>query len=144
MVKLIVSATGAVEPLPSGFYDVQSILVLGNPAKDFSSLAGICNQAGRVTLTAGAVFHGSLHAGYFLSGINDFLNGKTLAGAEVEPVGVATLHQVIQSAQVSVGQVVYVDVVTNAGAVRGVVVGAEYGDSRALALDGLKNNGDEV
>ena len=107
------TTAGAVVPLPGSLHNLRDVLVLGNPAQNLSSFAGVCNQAGGVALTARTILHGSLHAGYLLGGIDNLLHGEAIAGTEVEPVGVTTLHQVIQSAQVGIGQVVYMDVVAD-------------------------------
>ncbi len=120
------------------------VLVLGHPAQHLLGLAGVRDQAGRIALAAVAVGHGSLLAGHLLGGVDDLLDGKPLARAEVEPVGVAALHEIVERAQMRVREIVHVDVVADARAVRRIVIRAEDRDAGALALDGLQNDGNEV
>ncbi len=138
------TATGAVEPLPCGFNDVVGILMLGNPAEDFRSLAGVGDEARGVAFATITVGDWARLARDLFRGINDFLDGKSLASTEVEPVGFTTLHQVVHGTKVRVGEVIDVDVVANAGSIGCVVVGSKDGEGWAQTLDGLQDNGDEV
>ena len=82
----------------------------------------------------GSDFDGDGVAGDAADGVDDLLDGEAGAVAEVvdEPLlGGAGCFEGFQGEQVGVGEVAYVDVVANAGAVVGGVVVAED-------LDGLR------
>jgi len=68
----------------------------------------------------------------------------TLPGAEIagEPVG--AVLEPLQGLDVGVGEICDVDIVPDAGPVRGVVVGAEDLDAVPLPIGGLEYQGDEM
>lgn len=81
---LIVAAARASHPLPCGFHNGPGILAPSFPAEDFLGFLRIGNQAGRVAFAARAVADGNFFAGDFFSRFQDFPDGKSQAGSEVE------------------------------------------------------------
>lgn len=76
--------------------------------------------------------------------VNDLTHGEALVIAQVEDLGGAALAEIVEAEDVGLGEIGDMDVVADAGAVGGVVVGAEDGDGRSLTEGGLEDEGDEV
>ena len=97
----------------------------GSPGRRATNSVGIC--------LAGGLRGGGQH----------LLHAGALAGAQVEDVAVAA-GQEVQRLQVGVGQIQHVDVVADAGAVGGGVVGAEHLDRRCPPGRRLHHQRDQV
>ena len=83
-------------------------------------------------------------SGNLAGGVNDFLYGKANTIAEVENIAFAAVHQVIHSKNMCLSQVGHMDVVTNTGAVLGVVVVTKDGDELTLAIWHLQNQRNQM
>lgn len=140
----IVAVARTGHPLPGCFHDGSGVLAAGFPAEDFPGLLGIGNQAGRVAFAARTVADGDFPAGDFFSRFQDFPDGKPQAGSQIEAFRGAALHQVVHRSQVGVRQVVDVDVVADAGAVRRIVIRAEDFDVFLFPGQREQDVGDEV
>jgi len=133
--------------LPGGVGGGDDVIqvVLGLPAQDLSDAGGIADELGRVSRAAGE-FLGLQVQSRGGDDLGDHLAYRgPLAGAHVEDVlgHVLTTGQVVQGGDMSAGEVLDVDVVTHAGAVRSRVVGAE--DLGGLTLgEPVEHHGDEV
>ena len=138
------AAARASHPLPCGFHNGPGILAPGFPAEDFLGFCRIGDQAGWISFPAGAVADGNLLPGDFFSGFQDFPDGKPQAGTQVEALRGASLHQVVHGFQVGVRQVVHVDVVPDAGAVRSIIIRPENFNVFLLPGQRQQNVGNEV
>src|SRR5204863_8288857 len=102
------------------------------------SLLGRSDQGGWVAFAAGAFFHRDLFAGDFLDSPNDFAHGIALASSQVVMESRAWL-EFFQDEEMSVRQVIDMNIVANTGPVGGWIVGAENLDVRTLPKDGLND-----
>ena len=109
---------------------------LGLPAENLVGLAGVGPDLLDVALAALSDLVGNLDAGGLFEGVDEAEHGASVAGAEVEDFeagGVILAEQALEGHYVSLGQVVDVDVVADAGSVRSVVIVAEDGQLLAYA-----------
>ena len=135
---------GLAHPVPGGLDVGVGVFVLGFPAEDGFGFGGVADEFGGVAGAAGAVADGDGFAGDFFGGGDDFFDGEAAAGAEVDGGAFAAVAEVGECEGVGGGEVVDVDVVADAGAVGGGVVGAEDGDGVDVAPDGHEDAGDKV
>jgi hypothetical protein len=91
---------------------------------------GSATSEWRIARAARAVADRDFFAGDFLGGGDDFLHGNADAGAEVAAQGFPAGGQMIEREGMGVGEILDVDVIPDAGAVRSVVIGAENLDDR--------------
>jgi hypothetical protein len=94
------------------------------PAEFALDFGGVGEEAGRVACAAWVLDNLEVLAGNFADGLDDLADGVALADAEVVSTAVAWLESV-HDLGVGVGEVFDVDVIADAGAVGGWVVGAE-------------------
>jgi hypothetical protein len=127
-------------PGPGAFDDFFDGLEFRGPAKFALDFVGAGNEAGGVARAAGFLDYGNGFAGDFFAGGDDFADAGAAAGAEV--VEGAALYA--EGEDVGLGEVDDVDIVADAGAVRGLVVGAVDFDVRFLAEGDLDDVRDEV
>ena len=76
--------------------------------------------------------------------LDDLAVGEALAVAQIEGGGGIALFQIVQRQQVSIDQILHMDIIPHAGAVPGGIVGAVKGETLPLALGDLKNDGDQM
>ncbi len=134
---------GAV-PVPGGFEDGFDGGVLDAPVEFGLGFAGVGVEGGRVAGAAGFFDGGDFLAGDFFGGVDDFADGGGGAGAEVVEEGLAGLFEFFEYGDVGAAEVVDVDVVAEAGAVGGRVIGAEDFDVFAFAEGDVEDEGNEV
>jgi len=106
-------------------------------------LFGAGYEAGGVAFAAGLDLYGDGVAGDAAGGFDDLLDGEAAAVAEVEDHPVAR-GEGVEGEDVGVGEVGYVDVVADAGAVGGGIVFAEDEDLFAAAEGNVEDEGDDV
>src|SRR5713226_7466703 len=104
-------------------------------------LAG--NENRGITGTARTPFARDLAAGDAFRDINDFEDRNTTAVADVEGFA-GNAVDLLQRADVGIGDVEHVDVVTDAGSVRRGIVRAEDIDMGQSTGSGIENTGDDV
>ena len=131
-------------PLPGRLQNAVGITVLWNPAQHLPGLAVGGDQHSRVTGPAGRQFHREVHTGDSLGRLDDFPDRQPLLAAQVEDLALASPEQVLQGQPMRRSQVAGVDVIPDAGAVRGGVIGTEDGNALPLALRCLKHQWNQV
>lgn len=82
-------------------------------------------------------------AGHLLDSGNHLAHGLAVARAQVDGQALAFVLQVMQGLYVGLGQVGHVNIIAHAGAVPGVVIGAENLDMPAAALGGVHHQRDQ-
>jgi hypothetical protein len=130
-------------PSPGGLNDFFEGRVSGYPVEGFFEFFAAGNEDGGIAGAARAEFAWDLAAGDALGGADDFENGKAAAVADVEGFAGDAID-FLEGADVRVGDVEDVDVVSNASAVGGGVVSAEDVDMRQIAGGGIEDAGDEM
>lgn len=96
---------------------------LGGPAELFGGTGSVGSQVENVTGTAGSNLVREVATDGGAEGADHLVDGAALAGTQVPGADTGVVGaEVVQSLQVAVGQVENVDVVTDGGAVVGVVV----------------------
>ncbi len=107
------------------------------------SLFGACDEAGGVAGATRFDFGGDGVAGDAAGGFDDFFDGEAGAVAEIEDE-LVVLVEGVEGEQVGVGEIGYVDVVADAGAVGGGVVFAVDEDLFAAAEGYIEDERDDV
>ena len=118
----------------------------GFPAKHLVGLFGIGPHFLYVAGAAGRVCPVELHAGSLFESVDDLLGADPVARADVEhfeAVAVSVEHA-LHGFDMGLGQVYYIYVIADAGAVGRVVVVAEHLELLAYADGCLRNVGNEV
>ena len=96
---------------------------LGSPAKLVVGAGGVGSQVQDVTVTAGSNLVGEVATNGGGKGADHLVDGAALAGTKVPGADTGVVcAQVVQSLEVTVGQIEDVDVVTDSGTVVGGVV----------------------
>ena len=83
-------------------------------------------------------------AGDLAGGVNDFFDGKADAVAQIKDVALAAVHQIIHRQNMRLCQIRHMDVVSNTGAVLGVVVIAKNRNVLALSVGNLQNQRNQM
>ena len=99
--------------------------VLSHPAQLTLGLGGVGVALGDIAGAAGLDDVGELLAAGFLKGMDDIQHAVALAGAQVADEEAAIGLQLADGADMAAGQIHHVDVIADAGAVRGGVIVAE-------------------
>ena len=118
----------------------------GFPAKHLVGLFGIGPHFLYVAGAAGRVCPVELHAGSLFESVDDLLGADPVARADVEhfeAVAVSVEHA-LHGLDMGLGQVYYIYVIADAGAIGRVVVVAEHLELLAYADGCLRNVGNEV
>src|SRR6266436_8692983 len=102
--------------------------------------AGARYEHGRITGTARDFARGDGVPGYAANGFDHFANAISAAGTEIVDELVA-LAQSIEHEDVRAGEIAHMNVITDAGAIRGGIVGAENRDVFALSERDLQCEG---
>ena len=95
------------------------------PAEEFFCLGGIGPEGRQITIPAGTDHIRQLHIVGLIKGVHQFQNRDAVAGAQVDGFHTVVVLSVLQSLQVADCKVYYMEVVSLASAVGGVVVTAE-------------------
>ena len=117
------------------------------PAEEFVGAGTVGVNGRHVAGTTVAEHVVQFLADHFLGGVQHFQHGKAVATAKIEDFAtfcVSVFYEVIHGLDMRVGDVAHVKVIADAGAVAGVVVGAEDGHLRQLARRHLHDDGDQV
>lgn len=117
--------------------------MLGLPTKHAVELVFAGNEYGGVAGAARREFVRDFAAGYFFGGVEDFEDGKAAAVADVESFA-GDGFDGFEGAEMGIGDVQNVDVVADASAVGGRIVGAKDFELGNRAKGGVENFGDEV
>lgn len=128
-------------PFPGRSDDFPRIRMGGMPAKDSFTLLGRGDEDGRVTAAACLFGDFEIDARDFLCGIDDVADGEAIFAAQVEISAVSTFKKVLHGEYMSISEVYDVDVVTDAGAIRGRIVRAIDRDVVAHALCCFQDEG---
>ena len=131
-------------PLPGGGDDFFCIRVGRLPAQGFFAFLGRCDEDRGVAGAARFFGDFEIDAGHGFRGVDDVADAEAVFAAQVEIVAIAALEQIFHSQHMGIGQIHHVDVVADAGAVGGGVVGAVNGDVVADALGRFQDDGDQV
>ena len=131
-------------PFPCGGDDVFDIGVLNLPAEFLLRLGGVGVEGGWIASAALGFYYGNFQAGYLLNCGDDFADGVGGAGSEVVEIGRAGFVEFFKDRDVGARKIVDVDIVAEAGAVGGRVVGAEDFDVFAASGGGVDDERDEV
>ncbi len=127
-------------PVPGGADDILDFGEPGFPVEgDLSSLGG-GYEFRRVTDTAGLGYGGDGFSCDLFAGPDDLEHGATGSGSEVE----GALDAWLEGKDMGLGEIDHVDVIADAGAVRGGVIGAVDFAMFFLAEGDLEHIGDEV
>ena len=121
-------------PFPGRSDDFPRIRMGGMPAKDSFTLLGRGDEDGRVTAAACLFGDFEIDARDFLCGIDDVADGEAIFATQVEISAVSTFKKVLHGEYMSISEVYDVDVVTDAGAIRGRIVRAIDRDMVTHAL----------
>ena len=127
-------------PRPCAFHDGLDIFKAGNPAEFATDFIGGSDKARRIAGAAGFLNGFDIGSRDFFARLDHFTNGGSAAGAQIVEITFFGL----QSKNVSLGEVQYVDVVAYARAIGRGVVGAKNIHRLALAESDLEDVGDEV
>ena len=127
-------------PEPSGFNDLFNRGKPGFPAKLFDGLLRPGKQSRWIASPAGFLDGGDGFAADTFAGIDHFAYGLSLAIAEVEEPAFTRFHR----EHVCLGQIDDMNVIANAGAVRGGVIGAKDFAFAGLPKRDLKDIRDKV
>lgn len=117
--------------------------VLGFPAEGAVKFFFAGDQDGGIAGAARRKFAGDLMTGDFFGGVDNFEDGETAAIADVESFA-GDGFDGFEGADVGIGDIEDVDVIANAGAVGGGVIGTEDFELRDEAESGVENFGDEM
>lgn len=131
-------------PIPSRSDNLFNRRMTWFPAKYFFTFLGGSNEHCWISGAAAFFYHFEVLARHFLCSFNHFADAEALFAAQVEVVAFSALKQVFHGQYMGLGQVDDVDVVPDAGAVRGGVVGAVDGDVVPDTLGGFQDEGDQV
>lgn len=131
------------EPLPSRVDDLIEVGDLWLPAEFVLCPVRRCDQYRRVAGTAVASFDWNFLSCDPPGGIDHFADRKLAAGTEVVAASVAGLN-CVDGQNVCFAQIFNVNIVANAGAVFGRVIGAENSDAMAAAQCRLQGDWNEV
>lgn len=127
---------GAAAHVVDGFF--------GGPAQYFCSLVGLGVATGNVSTATGHDLVRNILAAGLGEGLDHFKDAAALAGTQVNGMPTRMVLCKLQGCQVAIHQVHDVDIVTDAGAIRGVVVIAKYAEEGALTMGDLGDIGHEV
>ncbi len=126
-------------PIPSRFDDRFHVGVGRSPTQSLSRQARVGDQFRRVTRATRTHRFRDRVTGNFATRLDDLANARSPAGPQVQAQTFSRL-QTFERPQVSITQIVDVDVVTDTGSVRRGVVIAENGDFVALPQCDLQHD----
>lgn len=118
--------------------------MLGFPAQNFLGLCRVRDEGRRV---AGASAHdaeGNLFAGNLFRTADDVEDARACLRSQVDRQAFARSLQIFERHSVSAGEIVHVDVIADARAVRRVVIVSENENFLALAGEGFHDDGNQV
>src|SRR5438093_11660494 len=130
-------------PVPSRFHDRAQLGIARLPAQLALDFIRAGDQDGRIAVAAWPFLNRHGFSRDLLGGLNHFPDAVALANAQVVAQAIAGL-QLLQSEQMSLGEIVDVNIVANAGAVRSWIIGAVNLDMRSPSQDGLQNERDQM
>ncbi len=120
------------------------IVVLRAPSKGCVDLVCCGDKCSRVTITARHVADIEIDGGCVLYCFDDLFDRIALPVTAIEDIRPTTISQIAQRRQVSGGEIADMDVVADAGAIRGVIVNSENIQMAAFAERCLAGNFDQV
>ena len=130
-------------PFPSRFNDRVDAIVLGNPVQKFLSPSVICDQLCWIT-GAAMTHHGRDRVPRnFPAGLNDFLNTRPAARAQVCTDPLAWLNQ-LKRADMGAGKIIYVNVVAQSCSIVCRKIITENGDLISLPQGDLQDDWNQV
>src|SRR3954466_3079271 len=124
-------------PFPGGGDDALQLGIAGFPAELLPGARGVGDELRRIAGAARADGFWNRMAGNLAAGVDDLPHAVAAAGAQVE-VNPLSGSQCFERHEVGLGQIVNVDIVADATAVRGWIVVAENRDPLALAESDLE------
>lgn len=116
----------------------------GLPAKALAGQGGIGHQAIRIARTAWRIDYFDRALGNTDGGVDHLLHGKPCPVPQVVGLARRTVDQGVQRQPMSFAQIHYMDVIADAGAIRGVVIAPEDGDMGPAPGGGLQDQRDQV
>lgn len=131
-------------PLPRMAHDGFNVAVLGLPVEGVLGFGATAHEGGGITGAAFLFDHLELAAGDGFHRLDDLAHGEAAAVAKVKDIGFAAVEEVFEAEDVGGGEVGDVDVVADASAVTGGVIGAEDGDGVTVTEGGIEGEGDQV
>ena len=131
-------------PAPCRLHNFLDAAVFGLPMEFLCNFFAGGNEPRRIASTAFFFLYHEVTARYFLDGIDDFPDRKSRLGSQIIDPTCTALDKMVQGKDMSGGQVLHMDVVPEARAVRGVVVRTKDGNSIALTQSGLDGQGNEM
>ena len=131
-------------PPPGCIYDLPDIRVGRLPLQDRHRPGRIRYEHGRVPRPSPLLHDGDLFPGDLPRSVYDLAHRKSFAVAEIEGIRLPASAKVLQGRDMGAGKVRHMDVIPDAGAVRGFVIGPEYGDVLPHAQGRVKDKGDQV
>jgi hypothetical protein len=114
-------------PAPGGGDDVLHIGVVRFPTQNLLGLLAGGHQNRRISRTAALLPDWDRRTGNLPCRLDDFPVGKALPVAQVKGGGGVPLFQIIQRQHMGVDEILHMDIIPNAGAVGGGIVGAKKG-----------------
>src|ERR1017187_8964467 len=133
----------AIGEVPGVGDDGAQVGILRGPTQAVAELLTAGHQTGGIAFAARTHDVGYFPAGDFLHRADHLHDAAAGAGADVELVARAAVQQVLDGQDVRLREIADVDVIADAGAVRGGVVVAENGDGLA-GFDGTEDERDQV
>ena len=116
----------------------------GLPSRQGLKLAAVSDEFWRIAGAAGRILDREVDAGYFFGSLDHFADGEAVTITAVHHVACLLFHEVVERLQVRLREVVYVDVIADAGAVRRCVIGAIDQELIEFTLCGFEGARDEV
>ena len=132
-------------PFPSGSHHVLGLIGVAPPSRGhFWAREGSATKRAGSPAAAVTIDDGNFFSGHFAGGVKNLADGDAEACTEIATERWAALFEVFECFRVSISKIEDMDVITNAGPVRGVVVGAKDGHGLDFALNGEKDIRDEM
>lgn len=131
-------------PFPGRSDDFPCIGMGGMPAEDSFTLLGRGDEYSGVAAAARFFSDFEVDARHFFGGVDDITDREAIFTAQIEIGAASTFKKVLHGEYMSISEVYDVDVVTDAGAIRGRIVRAIDRDMVAHALCCFQDEGDQV
>ena len=131
-------------PRPGGADDKFEVVVARLPAGDLPDSAAVGDERRGIARAAAGLLHRKRDARDLPRAVDHLTHRIAVAVATVHRLRPARFGQTPEGQQVCGGEVVHMDVVTHAGAVRRRIVGPVDGELRVFALRGLQRPRDQV
>jgi hypothetical protein len=126
-------------PSQSGTHDRFQIIIGRLPAQGLFNQCIVCHQRSWITGATAGFSHREINTGLPAHHINYFPHRKAAAVAAVHNFRLAAAGHVIQSHYVRTGEVFHVNIITDTGAVAGIVIRTKY--THPFALPGYTLTG---